>query len=59
MIHINTELRVAWGRGIEEGLAKDSSEIAPYNILPFAVEAVRQVAAPRLKLFNRIDTGLQ
>lgn len=59
MIHINTELRVAWRRGIEEGLTKDSSEIAPYNILPFAVDSVRQVAASRLKLFNRIETGVQ
>jgi fructose-bisphosphate aldolase, class II len=59
MIHINTELRVAWRRGIEEGLTKDSSEVAPYNILPFAVESVRKVAAARLSLFNQAEAAVQ
>jgi fructose-bisphosphate aldolase class II len=52
VIHINTELRVAWRRGLEEGLAKKPDEVVPYKILPFAVEAVKQVALSRLRLFN-------
>ena len=52
IIHINTELRVAWRRGLEEGLSKQPHEVVPYKILPFAVEAVKQVARSRLKLFN-------
>jgi fructose-bisphosphate aldolase class II len=52
IVHINTELRVAWRRGLEEGLASDPTEVVPYKILPFAVESVRQVALSRLKLFN-------
>jgi fructose-bisphosphate aldolase class II len=52
IIHINTELRVAWRRGLEEGLAKQPDEVVPYNILPFAVEAVKEVALSRLRLFN-------
>jgi fructose-bisphosphate aldolase class II len=52
IIHINTELRVAWRRGLEQGLAKQPGEVAPYKILPFAVEAVKSVALSRLKLFN-------
>jgi len=59
MIHINTELRIAWRRGIEEGLTKHPSEITPYKILPFAVDSVMQVATSRLKLFNRFGTGVQ
>src|SRR5277367_3391127 len=43
IVHINTELRVAWRRGLEEGLAKKPDEVVPYKILPFAVEAVKQV----------------
>jgi fructose-bisphosphate aldolase class II len=53
IIHINAELRVAWRRGLEEGLAKEPDEVVPYKILPFAVEAVKEVTLSRLKLFNR------
>jgi len=52
IIHINTELRVAWRRGLEEGLAKRRDEVVPYKILPFALESVKQVVLSRLKLFN-------
>jgi fructose-bisphosphate aldolase class II len=52
IVHINTELRVAWRRGLEQGLAQMPDEIAPYKILPPAVAAVKQVVASRLRLFN-------
>ena len=52
IIHINTELRVAWRRGLEEGLAKQPHEVVPYKILPFAVESVKNVVRSRLALFN-------
>jgi fructose-bisphosphate aldolase class II len=52
IVHINTELRVAWRRGLEDGLIKQPEEVVPYKILPFAVEAVKEVARSRLKLFN-------
>ena len=54
VIHINTELRVAWRRGLEEGLAKEPNEVVPYKILPSAFEAIKQVATSRLKLFNKL-----
>lgn len=53
IIHINTELRVAWRRGLEDGLARHPDEIAPYKILPAAIESVKQVTESRLRLFNR------
>jgi fructose-bisphosphate aldolase class II len=52
IVHINTELRVAWRRGLESGLAKQPDEVAPYKILPTAVDSVKQVVLSRLKLFN-------
>jgi fructose-bisphosphate aldolase, class II len=52
IIHINTELRVAWRRGLEEGLSKEPDEVVPYKILPFAVKSVEEVAGSRLALFN-------
>jgi fructose-bisphosphate aldolase class II len=52
IVHINTELRVAWRRGLEQGLAKQPNEVVPYKILPFAVESVKQVVLSRLRVFN-------
>jgi fructose-bisphosphate aldolase, class II len=52
IVHINTELRVAWRRGLEEGLRKEPDEVVPYKILPFAVKAVEEVVRSRLALFN-------
>ncbi len=52
IVHINTEIRLAWRRGLESALAKTPSEIVPYKILPVAVDSVKQVVNARLKLFN-------
>jgi fructose-bisphosphate aldolase class II len=52
IVHINTELRVAWRHGLEGALAERPTEIVPYKILPFAVESVKQVVLSRLNLFG-------
>ena len=54
IVHINTELRVAWRRGLEEGLSNEPDEVVPYKILPFAVKSVEEVARSRLALFNTV-----
>ena len=54
IVHINTELRVAWRRGLEEGLAGKPDEVVPYKILPSAVESVKRVVRSRLQLFNPV-----
>ena len=50
IIHINTELRLAYKEGIEEGLK--SGEIAPYKFLAEGVEEMKKVVLDKLKLFN-------
>ncbi|MGE5445270.1 MAG: class II fructose-bisphosphate aldolase [Ignavibacteriales bacterium] len=52
VIHINTEIRLAWRRGIEAALAREPNAVAPYKILPGALEAVKKVVQARLELFN-------
>lgn len=52
MIHINTELRVAWRSGLEESLRKNAGAIAPYRGLPEVVDKVKTAVMERLKLFN-------
>ena len=54
IVHINTELRVAWRQGLEQALAQHPDEVVPYKILPPVVDAVKQAAASRLMLFNDI-----
>jgi fructose-bisphosphate aldolase class II len=51
IIHINTELRVAWRKSLDESLARDSNEVVPYKILRPVVDSVKQVVTSRLKLF--------
>jgi len=52
IIHINTELRIAYKEGIEEGLK--SGEIAPYKFLAEGVAEMKKIVRNRLKLFNRL-----
>lgn len=51
MVHINTEIRVAWKKGVESAL-KAADEVAPYKLLAPALEEVKKVVLARLKLFN-------
>lgn len=53
IIHVSSELRLAWRRGVEEGL-KDPNEIAPYKIAAPAVVGIQKIVIDRLKLFNGI-----
>src|ERR1043166_1246137 len=52
IIHINTELRVAWRQSLEESLKRQPNEVVPYKILPPVLDSVKQAAASRLALFS-------
>jgi len=54
IIHINTEIRVAYKEALEKYLKENPTEVAPYKILKPAVEAIEQVVYNRLKLFNNL-----
>ncbi len=49
IVHVSTELRVAWRGGLEGALARDPDEIAPYRLLSPAVDAVRRVVRAKLQ----------
>jgi len=55
IVHVSTELRVAWRRGVEEGLKNNPEEVAPYKILPPAVEGIKEIVKNRLQLFNSLQ----
>jgi ketose-bisphosphate aldolase len=52
VVHINTEVRLAWRHGFESALAKQPNEIVPYKLLPQVVDSIKQVVTARLALFG-------
>ena len=52
IIHISTEIRIAYDEALKKSLASNPNEVAPYKILQPAVDAMEKVVANRLKLFN-------
>lgn len=57
IIHINTELRVAWRQSLEGSLSKEPNEVVPYKILSPVVDSVAEVVSSRLKLFSARKTS--
>ena len=58
IIHINTELRVAWRQSLEESLAREPNVVVPYKILPRVIDSVKRVVSSRLRLFNAPRTSV-
>jgi len=52
LIHINTELRVAWKKALTEALSNSPDEISPYKLLDPSRQAVMNVAKERMRLFS-------
>lgn len=55
IVHINTEIRVAYRKGIEQSLKDNPEEVAPYKFMAPGVVAMQKVIEARLKLFNNIS----
>ncbi len=54
IIHINTELRVAYTKGLSLALQEHPEEIAPYKYFKNAMQAMQKVVEDRLRLFNKL-----
>lgn len=54
IIHINTEIRLAWRKGIESALASHANEVVPYKLLQGSFDGVKGVVKQRLALFSGI-----
>lgn len=53
IIHISTELRAAFRKGLEEGLSEES-DVAPYKYSKKAKQYMKDVAASKLRQFYRV-----
>jgi len=54
IVHINTELRVAFKKTLQLSLQENPEEIAPYKIMKESVKAMEKTAYGRLALFNNL-----
>jgi fructose-bisphosphate aldolase, class II len=57
IVHINTELRVAWRQSLESSLVAKPNEVVPYKILRPVIDSVAGVVRSRLRLFNTSRTA--
>lgn len=55
VVHINTEIRVAFTEALKETLAKNPEETTPYKILTPSTEAMKKVIEEKLKIFGSIN----
>lgn len=51
IVHINTELRLAYKKGLEESFKNNPEEVAPYKFLTPAVEQMKDFVAGKLRVF--------
>ena len=54
IIHINTELRIAYKHGLIQSLQENPDELSPYKYLKGARNAMQKVVEEKLKLFNNL-----
>ena len=54
IVHISTELRVAFRAALEKTLTDNPGEVAPYKYLKNVISEASAVVSARLKLFNKI-----
>lgn len=55
IVHINTELRLAYRDALKLSLQENPDEVAPYKFMKPAVEAMGKVVKEKLRLFNNIN----
>jgi fructose-bisphosphate aldolase, class II len=54
IIHVNTEIRVAFRDALKKQLQREPDEVAPYKIMKPSVQAMQAVVTEKLKTFNRM-----
>lgn len=52
MVHINTEIRVAYRDALKKYLTENPEEIAPYKFTKSSIDSIAQVVEKRMRLFN-------
>lgn len=56
LIHVNTELRVAWRHTLQRALTDEPDQVSPYKLLTPAQVAVHHVVLEKLKIFHQLSS---
>ncbi len=54
IVHINTEIRLAWREALEKSLKENPEEIAPYKIMSSVITEIKRVVKGKLAIFNKL-----
>ncbi len=54
-VHVSTEIRRAWKKGLEESLENQPEEYAPYRILGLPIEKMKSIIREKLEVFGSRD----
>lgn len=54
IIHVNTEIRVAFRDALVAQVSKDPSQVAPYKVMKPTIEAMQKVVEEKLRIFNKL-----
>jgi fructose-bisphosphate aldolase class II len=52
IVHVNTEIRVAFRKALETELKSKPDDVAPYKYMDWTITAVEKVVEEKLKIFN-------
>jgi fructose-bisphosphate aldolase, class II len=52
IVHVNTELRVAFRSALEKSLFENKDEVAPYRFMAPVVEAVEKIVSDKIAIFQ-------
>ncbi|MFA6797397.1 MAG: class II fructose-bisphosphate aldolase [Candidatus Paceibacterota bacterium] len=54
VVHVNTEIRVAFKKALEDELKEKINEVAPYKYMDKTIGAVELIVEEKLKIFNNL-----
>ena len=52
IVHVNTEIRLAWKNGLVKSLSDQPNEISPYKLLAESVTEMQKVVEEKIKIFG-------
>ena len=54
IVHINTEIRLAWREALEKSLKDNPEEITPYKVMPEVIAEMKKTVIEKLRIFNKL-----
>jgi len=54
IVHINTEIRLAWREALDKSLKDNPEEITPYKIMAPVIAEMKKVVEKNLRIFNKL-----